>query len=427
MSGLVVGRAAYLVVVTTTAPISVATRSGVHKQGPITVDTTGITGGHRVEVTADSAQGLLGPWGAWHWMDKPLDAGTLLVDMNLVMPDGELVPVTWNGETTLEVVTDGSTVPLPIWPDAIDREVFRSELPAFRTWARASSGTAPLGVTWYSDTGTESWFQTGNHVNDATNPPVVGGSPAYNNDYYPHPLGLFAQEWVSPGQVAIFGKGDSNFANSDQYTYHERAYAKRYPYFRCCSAGQGLTSWTSPNVLELMRGYSHADIADGTNNLGSDLAGNLAMLREGISNLRAAGVGKILVCTLPPSTSSTDDWATYVNQHPFEDIAQTFTNYRGFNDAIRAMAASSGGTNGDAVFNATSYVETDVNGIYTENGGYWRIGTAPGYPTPARFGTGPHYEDRGMANVAPGETAALERFIDDGETGFVQTNPAMGT
>lgn len=436
MTGLVVGKAAF----TTTgqsAPIVVTTRSGVHKQGAPTVDTTGISGHHVSIVTADSGQGLSFPWGPWQWMDRPLDAGTLLVDMNYVAPGtGELVPVTWNGETTLEVVTDGVTVPLPIWSDVIDRQLVRDDRPAVRTWARASSGTCPLGVTWYSETTLGSWYQVGNHINDVGNPPIVGGSGPYNNDYYPHPLGIFAQEWTSPGNVAIFGWGDSNFANSDGYTYHERAYAnttdiaiggQRWPYFRCCSAGQGLTSYSSPNVLELARGYSHADLAMGTNNLGSDLATNLSMMHGAISNFRAAGIGKILVCTLPPSTDSTNDWADYVNQIPFNGNASTFQNYRDWNDATRAMAASPGGQNGDAVLDASSYVETDVNGIFTKNGGYWKIGTAPGFPTPLRYGTGPHYEDRGHPAVAVGEIAALTRFIDNGEVGFAQTNPAMGT
>lgn len=391
-------------------PISIAgPSSGVHKQGYEVVDTTGHTGHHFCEVTSDSATGLTFPWGPWHWMNTPLSAGTLLVDQTLVMPNNELVPVTWNGETTLEVVTDGVTVPPIIWSDTIDRTVTRAQKPAVRTFARASSGTAPVGVSWYSATDTLSWYQSGNHLSDNPSTPPSAPGPAYTNTYYAHPLGLFAYD-VSDRNKSVVMWGDSNMANSYMFTYHERSIGKRWPYYRMASAGQALASASSANVRELMRGYEFAIIAMGTNNLSSSAALNIALLQTAVTNFRSAGVSKIMVCTLPPSTASSNGWVDVAGQVP-----QAEPNLSNLNDLIRAHAAGD-----DVVFDAISYVGVDASDHWTQNQARWS-------DRPSMNGDNVHYKDPGMANAAAGQTVALDRMIVNGETGFVLVNPALGT
>jgi hypothetical protein len=424
MPGIVIGKAAF----TATSggaggdgpAISVATRSSVHKQGADTLDTAGYTGHHRMEVTADSASDLVIPYGFWHWMVHPLAAGNLLIDATLVMPDGTIIPITFDGESTLDVTLDGTTLQR-FDSDVIPETVTRGELVAVRTWARAASGTCELGVSWYSDTGTASWYQSGNHINDAENPPVVGGPGPYNNTYYAHPLGLFAQNVTQADGVSFLTWGDSNMANSDGFSYHERAMAKRFPYYRCCSAGAALASAASANVQDLARGYDYADIAMGTNNLGQDVATNLPLLQDAVANFRAQGVENILVCTLPPSTISSDGWTTVAGQTPFDGSPSQWQNHRDLNDALR-----DGESGADAVYDAASYVEVNGSGVFTINGGRWAVKAAPGEPVAGTYGTGPHYEYRGHAAAAVGLDAALERLLG-GETGFVQVNPDLGT
>lgn len=217
--------------------------------------------------------------------------------------------------------------------------------------------------------------------------------------------------------------GDSNMANSDGFSWYERALAKRYPYMRLNSAGQTLGSAVFPNVYQQADGYTHAIIAMGTNNFSSNVATNLPKLQTAITTFRSRGVGKILVCTLPPTTTSSDSYATASGQTP---SAGTTPNREDLNDAIRAMASSPGGSNADAVFDAASYVEVNSGNLFTIDGKLWAIKTAPGFSSAATYGTGPHYEDRGMAAAAVGGATAIDRLVS-GETGFLQQNPNLGT
>ena len=84
------------------------------------------------------------------------------------------------------------------------------------------------------------------------------------------------------------------------------------------------------------------------------------------------------------------------------------------------MASAPGGNNADAVFDAASYVEVNSSGVFAIDGERWRV--VGGVP----FGTGPHYEETGMAAAAVGGTLAIDRLLA-GETGFLQTNPNLGT
>lgn len=195
MPGFVAGAPAFTLVAV--APlVSFATRSGMHKQGEPTVDTTGHTAHHQVEVVADSASQLRARYGFWTWMDNPITTiGTLLIDASLVLPNNSIVPITFNGgASTLSFTADGSTM------SYVDSDVIpgvtltRGQKPSVRSFARAQSGTAGYGSSWYSDTGTFSWYQTGNHLaDDPTSPPTLPG-PAYTNTTYLSPIALLGRQ-----------------------------------------------------------------------------------------------------------------------------------------------------------------------------------------------------------------------------------------
>lgn len=162
----------------------------MHKQGEVSIDTTGHTGHHRVEVVADSATSLRARYGWWSWMDAPLSAGTLLLDAELVTADNVIHPLTFGGLSTLTVTLDGSTISYNDTDVLAGVTITRGQIVAVRSRLRAQSGTAAFGATWYSDTGTLSWYQSGDHMaDDPTSPPSAPG-PAYANTYYCSPIAL---------------------------------------------------------------------------------------------------------------------------------------------------------------------------------------------------------------------------------------------
>jgi hypothetical protein len=416
VSGLVVGKAAFTVA-GGGIPVSVSTRSGVMKQGTPTVDTTGKTSRHAMRITADTISGIFARYGFWTWMRDPLAAGgTLLLDAALELPDGSVTRLTFSGSNTLSYSPDGVALPTFDTDVIAGASATRDQVVYVRTWLRAASGTIGYGRSWYSDTADLQWDQAGDHVMDSVASTPTAPGPEYTNNEYPSPVELLSVHRTQSDGVSFFTWGDSNMENSDQFSYHERAMNKRWPYLRCCSAGQALASGNVSNVIALARGYSHADLAMGTNNLGSNIATNKPLLQTAIANFRAAGIGRILLCTVPPSSISSDNWTTAVNQTPFDGDPAQFQNFRDFNDAIRAYEYDC-----DFVYDAASYVEVDASNIFTKNGGRWRVNGGAG------LGSGPHYNDAGMAAATVGMTAALTRFVTNGETGGTQTNPAMGT
>lgn len=216
--------------------------------------------------------------------------------------------------------------------------------------------------------------------------------------------------------------GNSNMANADGFSWYERALAKRYPYMRLNAAGSGLGTGTIPNVVAQVEGNTYAIIAMGTNNWGSPNSTNLPLLTAAIAGFRARGVQKVLACTLPPSTTSSDGWTTASGQLPLGGSASQAQSRLDLNDSIRAMAAAPGGANADAVFDSASFVEVDASNLFAINGQRWRVvgGVA--------FGTGPHYAETGMAaaGAAGAGRAAIDRIVS-GETGFLHQNPNLGT
>jgi hypothetical protein len=221
---------------------------------------------------------------------------------------------------------------------------------------------------------------------------------------------------------SFVGWGDSNMANSDQQSWWERGLAKRYPYMRLCSAGAALATGTDANVLAQIEGHRYAIMGMGTNNFSQAIGITLPLLQAAISAFRAQGVQKILVCTLPVSATSSNGYIDAAGQTPSVDEARRTA----LNDAIRAMASSPGGSNGDAVCDNATYHEVNSSNVFTVNGGRWGIKTAPGYPVAANLGDNVHYNDRGHSAVGVGAAAAIDRLVA-GETGFLQQNPALGT
>lgn len=79
---------------------------------------------------------------------------------------------------------------------------------------------------------------------------------------------------------------------------------------------------------------------------------------------RRAGAKKVMYCTILPTSSSTDSWATAVNQTPGATVAVRTA----LNDELRANYASYGI---DFLFDAADVVEVNSAGVLTRNGGRW--------------------------------------------------------
>jgi hypothetical protein len=268
-------------------PVNIGTRSGVHKQGYDVVDTTGHTSAHAMEVCVDVASGIAVRYSASEWMVNPLPSGVLLIDSAIAIPAGfgqpdRVIQFTFNGESTLRLdSSSGKTFP---WVDSdfLGIELFRAQRPKIRTWVRAASGTAPLGLDWYSDTADLQWRQDGNHLLDSIASTPPGPDPAYyNNAYYGSPIALLAKRLTPAGVRRIAIYGDSNSANADQFSHHERAIAKRFPYMRLCAAGAGVTAASrGATLLEQVEGYDTVIYAMGTNNLATPAGTLLPMIAE---------------------------------------------------------------------------------------------------------------------------------------------------
>lgn len=169
--------------------VSIATRSGIHRQGQPTVDTTGHTSHHVVRVVADSAS-LLRLRYLWNqWMSVPLDACSLLLDAAILLPGEEAVRVTFGGLDTLAVTLDGTSKPQND-SDIIVGTVERGDEVAIRTRLRAASGTGYYGTSWYSGTDTLSWYQDGDHLLDLRSAAPSAPGPAYANTNYCSPASL---------------------------------------------------------------------------------------------------------------------------------------------------------------------------------------------------------------------------------------------
>jgi hypothetical protein len=198
--GLVAGRAAVTVAANPAGPalVSVATRSGMHKQGTLTVDTTGHTSHHKVEIVADSATDLRLRYGFWTWLTDPIpaDSDITRIDAVLVLESGTICPVTFSAGSTLSFTPNGTIKPhydsdVILNPSTgLPLVLARAAKPAIRSFCRASANTIELGVSWYSDTGTHSWYQAGNHLNDNPATPPSEPGPEYANSYYCHPTAL---------------------------------------------------------------------------------------------------------------------------------------------------------------------------------------------------------------------------------------------
>jgi hypothetical protein len=396
------------------APISVGGRSGSHKQGWDTIDTTGETSHHCMPVMVDSAADIRARYSASEWLVNPLPSGVLLVDSALVMPSSHrIIPFSFNGEKTLRLDSSRGLSTPWLDSDPLAVQLFRDEKPYVRTFWRAESDTVPVGLDWYSDTADLQWGQTGDHLLDPWSAYPPGPGPAYNNSYYLAPNALLADHVEnSLGDLRIAGYGDSNMANAWRFTYHERAINNRFSYYRICAAGAAcgaLTVETSP-LAGFIGGCNTLIYAMGTNSEALPYGTLKPIIQADLAAARRRGIQTIIGCTMPPATTSSDSWTTVVNQavQPINEPTRLALNADWRN----------GGFDADAVCDATSYVEVNSASQFVLNGGLWMV--VGGVP----FGNNVHYQELGMAAAAVGQAAVLNRLAD-GERDFIVQNSAL--
>jgi lysophospholipase L1-like esterase len=117
--------------------------------------------------------------------------------------------------------------------------------------------------------------------------------------------------------------------------------------------------------LTLAKGCNVGCVAYGTNDIaGARTLGQIQADLQTIGNgLLGVGMSKVYIVTMPPRTSSTDAWVTTANQTRLATEATRIT----VNDWIRTVPTPFSG-----VLELADVVETDIAGVATRNGGYWR-------------------------------------------------------
>lgn len=299
----------------------------------------------------------------------------------------------------------------------------------------ALSITPIVPVDWFSDTGNGApWAQKGNHLADVVEPPVVGGTPPYNNTRYYSPVAIYSRS-ISPSSTPSFALlGDSNFhgqgddqappATNDLSGLARRALNDRWPYLHVAEGGMGILQITADPTHGawglLADGPQYLIIGMVTNDLGvggSTGASIAAAVNQVAAYAKAHGTSKVIACTCPPNTSSTDNWATVANQTPLPTATET--KRVDANTIYRTLAnMNPGGSleSVDWVADCASIVEVDASNTLTLNGGRWQV-TANGL-TPPSMGTAPHYTSAGHAAAATMIADAITHVVA-GERGGI--------
>lgn len=257
-------------------------------------------------------------------------------------------------------------------------------------------------------------------------------SPTWSTDggFHFGPAGVFAEFTDATCVIAALGDSitagqNDATANADKQGWLMRALNNQYPYINLAAPADtaagfkppstGATS-RKPRVL-LMGGCNYAVVLYGTNDLGTGQ--NVAQLQGGLVAVwRASALRgqKVIGCTIPPSTTSSDGFTTLGNQ----TVAASNSVRTGFNDWLRASApvdpttgvAVAIGTSGALTVGQTghplwAYWELADTVESARNSGKWRVdqgaitdGTHPNAAGAALMAAGADLTKLG--SIAPG-------------------------
>lgn len=177
------------------------------------------------------------------------------------------------------------------------------------------------------------------------------------------------------GDSIAQGTGEDTSTN-DPYGFPDWSFqTAAFGYLRLAASGLGANGWPASAIgvqalaLIAALGVTHAINELGVNDLTGTPPTLLAMqtrLQAIWAALRSAGVGKVYQTTITPISTSTDAWATLVNQTPY--AAESIRV--GLNNWIRGVPAGL-----DGVFELADVCES------SHNSGKWVVNGSPNYAT----------------------------------------------
>jgi lysophospholipase L1-like esterase len=329
-----------------------------------------------------------------NWYDNagvPADGvNAISVKCYVKLGDGSFWPVLFGGAQTVLIAPGATVLSDPLGPQFAKGDQFFSQ-----TYVSVTSGQKyPLGLTTNNTTSTE-----GVVAGDSSNGTVAGSA---TKGYGPWLIvGTPTKALASPvglmvGDSRVAGYSDTN-GSTDGFGWVRRAFDGNLSYLNLGVSGS--TAQVATQMSGLMQRLKLADLCDfdfaivsyGVNDL---TAGKTAAQLEGylapLYNFLVARGLKVYGATVPPVTTTTDNWQTLGNQTTVASNAERIT----FNNWMRTTPAPLTGyfEFADAVESARDSGKWKVTGSsfgYTADGTHESIG---GYTaeaaiiSPAAFG-----------------------------------------
>lgn len=196
---------------------------------------------------------------------------------------------------------------------------------------------------------------------------ITGSSPSYG------PCAIF-EDFLSATELRIGGIGDSIMMGTGDTTkvnwgWFARAFGAVVPAQRVAFGSETALNFSGQQStyrrLPLLEGANIIICSYGINDISSSLANIQTRLTNVWTRAAATGV-PVVQCTLTPSTTSTDSWATTTNQ----TVTSNETKRTQLNDWIRSLPSPISG-----------YIEIADIAETARNSGLWKVTGAANYAT----------------------------------------------
>lgn len=293
----------------------------------------------------------------------PTTATLPALKASIELPDGTIHPVYFRGARSVPVEPNTNVVSDPIAVDLAAGDVIY-----VRTFSNATTGTQyTMGASSYGPGITVSGTIGFTNAADLTDSGTAFTSDLAKNYWSPivcgQPLGAPVATVGLVGDSITVGQGSTN--NSFAWWKHGLANSRpAFCYARSGVLAQGIAA-AHKRGFPLLQGLTHALVLLGTNDAGRTFAQIQADLLAIWTNLANRGI-KVYGCTINPTTTSTDSWATTANQTVKSGEAVRVQ----INDWIRTTPAP-----------LTGYIDTADATESARNSGKWKVTGAANYAT----------------------------------------------
>jgi lysophospholipase L1-like esterase len=231
---------------------------------------------------------------------------------------------------------------------------------SYKVWS--GSGRALYEDTEAGQSANGNLFRIGTSVTDSTGGGAFTGNA---NNFWSGPCAVVGETTKASileiGDSISYGYNDEYISNAD-IGFLSRTFGPSLGYAKISRASDTAQAFVASNGKRLLlKDYaSHVVCNYGINDISSGRTG--AELKSDIETIAALFTQPFYESTITPKTTSTDSWATLVNQTIFSGN----TERGNYNDALRAGSVSGV----DGVFDPCAVLEDD----YLNNGGKWAVG-----------------------------------------------------